>query len=176
MTDNKITKEAHAKINLGLDVLRKREDGYHEVKMIMQTIGLSDTLTFEMTKENDIVIESDSGKIPLDEHNLIYKAARVFFEETGQAFGIKVYLNKRIPIAAGMAGGSTDAAATFLALNEISGQPLSLEKLKEMLCNRFSEINFENAKQDVLPFIKDPSKLNLWNKDFFSSVTLSQLK
>ena len=132
MTDNKITKEAHAKINLGLDVLRKREDGYHEVKMIMQTIGLSDTLTFEMTKENDIVIESDSGKLPLDEHNLIYKAAKVFFEETGQAFGIKVYLNKRIPIAAGMAGGSTDAAATFLALNEISGQPLSMEKLLEI--------------------------------------------
>ena len=132
MTDNKITKEAHAKINLGLDVLRKREDGYHEVKMIMQTIGLSDTLTFEMTKENDIVIESDSGKLPLDEHNLIYKAARVFFEETGQAFGIKIFLNKRIPIAAGMAGGSTDAAATFLALNEISGQPLSMEKLLEI--------------------------------------------
>ena len=132
MTDNKITKEAHAKINLGLDVLRKREDGYHEVKMIMQTIGLCDTLTFEMTKENDIVIESDSGKLPLDEHNLIYKAARVFFEETGQAFGIKIFLNKRIPIAAGMAGGSTDAAATFLALNEISGQPLSMEKLLEI--------------------------------------------
>ena len=91
MTDNKITKEAHAKINLGLDVLRKREDGYHEVKMIMQTIGLCDTLTFEMTKENDIVIESDSGKLPLDEHNLIYKAAMVFFEETGQAFGIKIF-------------------------------------------------------------------------------------
>ena len=98
----------------------------------MQTIGLCDTLTFEMTKENDIVIESDSGKLPLDEHNLIYKAARVFFEETGQAFGIKIFLNKRIPIAAGMAGGSTDAAATFLALNEISGQPLSMEKLLEI--------------------------------------------
>lgn len=132
MTDKKITKEAHAKINLGLDVLRKREDGYHEVKMIMQTIGLCDTLIFEMIKENDIVIESDSGKLPLDEHNLIYKAARVFFEETEQAFGIKIFLNKRIPIAAGMAGGSTDAAATFLALNEISGQPLSLEKLLEI--------------------------------------------
>ncbi|MBQ1172159.1 MAG: 4-(cytidine 5'-diphospho)-2-C-methyl-D-erythritol kinase [Lachnospiraceae bacterium] len=132
MTDNKIIKEAHAKINLGLDVLRKREDGYHEVKMIMQTIGLCDTLTFELTEGNDIVIESDSGKLPLDEHNLIYKAARVFFEETGQAFGIKIFLNKRIPIAAGMAGGSTDAAATFVALNELSGQLLSMEKLLEI--------------------------------------------
>lgn len=132
MIDKKITKEAHAKINLGLDVLRKREDGYHEVKMIMQTIGLCDTLTFETTGETDIVIESDSGKLPLDEHNLIYKAARVFFEETGQAFGIKIFLNKRIPIAAGMAGGSTDAAATFTALNEISGQPLSMQKLLEI--------------------------------------------
>ena len=113
MGNGQIIKDAHAKINLGLDVLRKREDGYHEVKMIMQTIGLHDTLTFKRTEDDRIVIESDSGKLPLDEHNLIYKAAKVFFEETGQAFGVHVFLEKRIPIAAGMAGGSTDAPAAF---------------------------------------------------------------
>lgn len=127
-----ITRDAHAKINLGLDVLRKREDGYHDVKMIMQMVGLHDTLTFEKTNGQEIVIESNSGKLPLDEHNLIYKAARIFFEETGTVFGVKIYLEKRIPIAAGMAGGSTDAAATFIALNELAGNPLSEEKLLEI--------------------------------------------
>lgn len=132
MGNGQIIKDAHAKINLGLDVLRKREDGYHEVKMIMQTIGLHDTLTFKRTEDDRIVIESDSGKLPLDEHNLIYKAAKVFFEETGQAFGVHVFLEKRIPIAAGMAGGSTDAAAAFEALNELAGCPCSQEKLMEI--------------------------------------------
>lgn len=132
MSSKKIIKDAHAKINLGLDVLRKREDGYHEVKMIMQMIGLYDTLTFESIETNEILIESNSGKLPLDEHNLIYKAAKVFFDEFGKTFGVKIYLEKRIPIAAGMAGGSTDAAATFIALNELAGFPLSEDKLLEI--------------------------------------------
>ena len=132
MGNGQIIKDAHAKINLGLDVLRKREDGYHEVKMIMQTIGLHDTLTFSRTEDEGIVIESDSGRLPLDEHNLIYKAAKIFFEEVGQAFGVHVFLEKRIPIAAGMAGGSTDAAAAFEALNELAGCPFSQEKLMKI--------------------------------------------
>lgn len=127
-----IKKDAHAKINLGLDVLRKREDGYHEVKMIMQMVDLHDTLSFEELNSDEIVIESNSGKLPLDEHNLIYKAARVFFEEIGRTFGVKIYLEKRIPIAAGMAGGSTDAAATFIALNELANHPLSMDRLLEI--------------------------------------------
>ncbi len=128
----KIVKKANAKINLGLDVLRRREDGYHEVKMIMQMVDLSDILTFESRDDEEIHIMTNSGKLPCDENNLIYKAAMVLFAETGKKIGVDIYLEKRIPIAAGMAGGSTDAAATFLALNEMLGSPLSKEKLQEI--------------------------------------------
>lgn len=128
----KLVRNANAKINLGLDVLRRREDGYHEVKMIMQTVDLYDTLTFESREDEEIHIYTDNGKLPCDEHNLIYKAATVFFAETGRRIGADITLEKRIPIAAGMAGGSTDAAATLLALNEMTGQPLSKERLQEI--------------------------------------------
>ena len=128
----KIVKKANAKINLGLDVLRRREDGYHEVKMIMQMVDLSDILTFESRDDEEIHIMTNSGKLPCDENNLIYKAAMVLFAETGKKIGVDIYLEKRIPIAAGMAGGSTDAAATFLALNKMLGSPLSKEKLQEI--------------------------------------------
>ena len=128
----KIVKYANAKINLGLDVLRRREDGYHEVKMIMQMVDLYDTLTFESRNDQEIHITTNSGKLPCDENNLIYKAAMVLFEETGKRIGVDIRLEKQIPIAAGMAGGSTDAAATFLALNELLGSPLTKEKLQEI--------------------------------------------
>ncbi|MBP3458798.1 MAG: 4-(cytidine 5'-diphospho)-2-C-methyl-D-erythritol kinase [Lachnospiraceae bacterium] len=128
----KLVKNANAKINLGLDVLRRREDGYHDVKMIMQMVDLYDTLTFENRKDEEIHIYTDHGKLPCDEHNLIYKAAMVLFAQTGKRIGADITLEKRIPIAAGMAGGSTDAAATLLALNEMMGQPLSKEKLQEI--------------------------------------------
>ncbi len=128
----KVIKNANAKINLGLDVLRRREDGYHEVKMIMQMVDLYDTLTFESREDDEIHIATNSGKLPCDENNLIYKAAMVLFEEVGKKIGVNIHLEKRIPIAGGMAGGSTDAAATFLALNELLGSPLSKEKLQEI--------------------------------------------
>lgn len=142
MAETKITKKAYAKINLGLDVLRKREDGYHEVKMIMQTVGICDELIFEKTQDDQIRIESDTEKLPLDEKNLIYKAARIFFEETGQAFGVTVYLKKRIPIAAGMAGGSADAAATFLALNEMAKTPLSERQLQQIALKAGADVPY----------------------------------
>lgn len=128
----KLVKNAYAKINLGLDVLRRRDDGYHEVKMIMQMTGLYDTLIFESREDGEIYIHTDHEKVPCDEHNLIYKAAMVLFEETGSRIGADITLEKRIPVAAGMAGGSTDAAAALIAFNEMLGQPLSLERLKEI--------------------------------------------
>lgn len=128
----KLVKNAYAKINLGLDVLRKREDGYHEVKMIMQMINIWDTLIFESREDEEIHIFTDSQKLPCDENNLIYKAAMVLFEETGIRTGADITLQKRIPVAAGMAGGSTDAAAAFEALNEMAGCPLTKEKLLEI--------------------------------------------
>ena len=128
----KLIRNAYAKINLGLDVLKRREDGYHEVKMIMQMVDIFDTLIIESREDEEIHILTDSQKLPCDRNNLIYKGAMVLFEETGRRIGAEIVLNKRIPIAAGMAGGSTDAAAAMLALNEMMGQPLTKERLMEI--------------------------------------------
>lgn len=125
-----IIKEAYAKINLGLDVLRRREDGYHEVKMIMQTIGISDTLTFTKKKEPGIILITDNEELSDGKNNLIYRAAKKLLQEAGVTQGVEISLQKRIPIAAGMAGGSTDAAATLTALNELFGLGFSLKELQ----------------------------------------------
>jgi len=111
-------RDAYAKINLGLDVIGRLENGYHEVRMIMQTVGICDRLTFEKGEEG-IVITTNHGELPTDGNNLIYKAAKLMQETYGIDQGVKIYLEKHIPIAAGMAGGSTDAAATFLGMNEL---------------------------------------------------------
>lgn len=111
-------RKAYAKINLGLDVIGRLENGYHEVKMIMQTVGIYDVLTFTKITEG-IVITTDNGELPTDDNNLIYKAARLMMEKYHISQGVKIHLEKNIPIAAGMAGGSTDAAATFWGMNEL---------------------------------------------------------
>ena len=123
--------KAYAKINLGLDVVRRLENGYHEVKMIMQTVNLYDELTLKRTTAG-IRLTSDSGELPLDENNLIYKAARLMQEHYGIAEGVSVKLKKNIPIAAGMAGGSTDAAATMLAMKELFGLETSKAELMKL--------------------------------------------
>lgn len=123
--------EAYAKINLGLDVLKKRSDGYHEVKMVMQNVDISDALFFEKT-ESGIEICTDNGELPTDGNNLIYKAAELFLNKYGIADGVKISLQKRIPIAAGMAGGSTDAAATLNGLNELFKVGAGAAELKEL--------------------------------------------
>lgn len=111
--------EAMAKINLGLDVLRKRPDGYHEVKMIMQSIDLHDDLELEETEEEGIHLTCSVEELPADGSNLIWKAAELLMKEKEVKNGVKIHLTKRIPMAAGMAGGSADAAATMLAVNEL---------------------------------------------------------
>lgn len=126
-----VTIHAMAKINLGLDVLRRRENGYHDVKMIMQTVNLYDILNFRRNQEKKIIISCQDKELPLDSHNLIYKAASLFFEASGVEPGVTVSLEKNIPVAAGMAGGSTDAAATLLALNELYETGYSKEQLAE---------------------------------------------
>ena len=127
-----ITRKAYAKINIGLDVLRRREDGYHELKMIMQTVGIYDDLLFERTAQPGIVIKSDHEELPVDGNNLIYKAADLLFRKKGMTEGVKITLTKRIPIAAGMAGGSSDAAATMRGLNELFGMGYSIQELQEL--------------------------------------------
>ena len=126
-----ITRNAYAKINLGLDVTGVLPNGYHEVKMIMQNVGICDTLTFTKREDDRIVIETNEGVLPTNEDNLIYKAVMLLRKLTGNKQGVTINLTKRIPIAAGMAGGSTDAAATLLGVNELLGLGLSKEKIQE---------------------------------------------
>lgn len=128
----RIFRKAYAKINIGLDVLRRREDGYHELKMIMQTVDICDDLIFERTAEQGIVIRTDREELPVDDGNLIYKAADLLFREKKIAEGVKITLTKRIPIAAGMAGGSSDAAATMRGLNELFGMGYSIQELQKL--------------------------------------------
>lgn len=124
--------QANAKINLGLDVLRRREDGYHEVKMVMQTVGICDRLDFTKLSENCIRVSTNKEELPCDEHNLIYKAARLMKESCGISEGVLITLEKNIPIAAGMAGGSTDAAATIHGMDRLFGLGLSLEEKQRL--------------------------------------------
>lgn len=114
-----IEKKAYAKINLGLDVTGRREDGYHLVRMIMQNVDLYDVLRFEDNESKEVVLTTDSGKVPADDNNLICKVARQLKENYNVQKGVNITLTKKIPVAAGMAGGSTDAAATYTALNKL---------------------------------------------------------
>ena len=125
-----VTQKGYAKINLGLDVLRKREDGYHELRMIMQTVDISDLITISKTEEEGrIELTANRSDLPLDEHNLIYKAARIMMDAYHLPGGMQIHLDKTIPMAAGMAGGSADAAATFLGINRLYELHLSKEEL-----------------------------------------------
>ena len=126
-----ISLKALAKINLGLDVVRRREDGYHEVRMIMQTIHLYDRLDIKKTRDADIKIQTNLSFLPVNENNLVYKAGRLLMDEFGITDGVSVKLDKRIPVAAGMAGGSTDAAAMLFGMNRIFGLGLSKKQLME---------------------------------------------
>ena len=128
---DQISLKALAKINLGLDVVRRREDGYHEVRMIMQTIHLYDQLLIKKEKEPGIRISSNLSFLPVNENNLVYKAGKLLMDEFQIEEGVSVELTKRIPVAAGMAGGSTDAAAMLYGLNEIFQLGLSRKQLME---------------------------------------------
>lgn len=126
-----ITLKALAKINLGLDVVRRREDGYHEVRMIMQTIHLYDKLDIKKTTEPGIQITSNLSYVPTNENNLVYKAGKILMDEFDIKEGVSVDLQKRIPVAAGMAGGSSDAAAMLYGMNEIFGLGLTRQQLMD---------------------------------------------
>ncbi len=128
---DKIQLKALAKINLGLDVLRRREDGYHEVKMIMQTISLCDELELRRTRQPGIQVRTNLPYLPTNENNLVYKAAKLLQDEFGVKEGVSIQLRKKIPVAAGMAGGSSDAAAVLWGMNRMYGLGLSRTALME---------------------------------------------
>lgn len=128
---DKLELKALAKINLGLDVLGRRENGYHDVRMVMQTIHLYDDVILEKTKEPGIHLETNLSYLPVDENNIAYKAAKLLRDEFGITEGIRIRLKKYIPVAAGMAGGSTNAAAVLFGMNRMYGLGLTEQQLKD---------------------------------------------
>ena len=134
-----------AKINLTLKITGKRDDGFHNLDSIMQTINLFDylTISIEPTDKTEILLSGTSNEIPYNEKNLVYKAAKLFLEtiQLKQNYKIYVYIEKNIPVAAGLAGGSTDAAGTLYGLNRIFNEPLSRNKLHELCAKLGSDLN-----------------------------------
>lgn len=135
-----ITVPAYAKINLALDVLGKRSDGYHEVQMVMQTISLRDTVTVSLSEE--ITLTSNSEDIPLGQENLAYRAAAMLQRVTGCRKGARIHIDKHIPVAAGLAGGSSNAAAVLLSLNRLWELDLPVGYLAELGSRLGSDVPF----------------------------------
>lgn len=137
-----LTKKAYAKINWMLDVVGRRADGYHNLVTVMQSVSLCDTLTFERRDDVAGILLDTGGALPADDSNLICRAARAYFKETGKPFGVQVSLEKKIPMQAGMGGGSADAAATLLALNEMEGGRFSLKELCRVAATVGADVPF----------------------------------
>lgn len=139
---DELQRNAYAKINLGLDVIGRRPNGYHDVRMVMQTIRLYDKLTFKKTRTRGISIKSNLSFLPNDKNNLIWQAASLFYQSCGIEPGIHISLHKRIPVAAGLAGGSSDAAATLQALNKLYDTRLSSKELAELGVNIGADVPY----------------------------------
>lgn len=127
-----IVLDSYGKINLALDVINKRKDGYHNIETVMQEISLRDTLTIRCSKDNNIVIKSDDKNIPLDKENLVYQAWELMKEESKIDKGVSVLIEKRIPVAAGLAGGSANAASMLKGINELWNLNYSISKLEKI--------------------------------------------
>jgi len=137
-----IFEKAPAKINLLLDVKYKRDDGYHEVEMVMTTVDLADRLAFDELPGDRIVLTSPAGIVPLDEKNLAFQAAKLLKEQYQIRKGVAIHLDKRIPVAAGLAGGSSDAAAALRGLNRLWGLGLPLSELESLGAQLGSDVPF----------------------------------
>ncbi len=146
----KIELKALAKINLGLDVLGRRENGYHDVRMVMQTIYLYDNVTLEKTEETGIQLKTNLFYLPVDEKNIAYKAAKLLMDEFHMEEGVKITLDKRIPVAAGMAGGSSNAAAVLVGMNRLFRLGLSEQDLMERGVNLGADVPYCVMRGTVL--------------------------
>ena len=142
--------KARAKINLGLDVVRRREDGYHEVKMVMQMLRLYDQIDIENTQESGIFVRSNLSFLPTDERNIAYKAAKVMIDQFGLEQGVIIRIEKHIPVAAGMAGGSTDCAAVLYGMNKLFGLRLNQKKLRELGVKLGADVPYCLMRQTAL--------------------------
>ncbi len=129
-----ISERGYAKINLHLDVLGRLEGGYHRVETVMQTVTLFDevTLTEKEGGDEGVTLSCDVPFVPTDENNLALRAILLYFEKIGRSMGVHIHIRKRIPMAAGMAGGSADAAAALRGINRLMGSPLRLEELCDL--------------------------------------------
>lgn len=134
--------KAPAKINLFLDIVGKLDNGYHSLFMVMQSIGLCDEVTLEKNGLGDIFLTCSESRLPTDKKNIAYKAAEAFFEKTGIESDVTIGLKKRIPFEAGLAGGSADAAAVIVGLNELYGTGLSEAELCEIGLKVGSDVPF----------------------------------
>ncbi|MDQ0872057.1 4-diphosphocytidyl-2-C-methyl-D-erythritol kinase [Paenibacillus sp. V4I3] len=138
----KIFEKAPAKINLSLDVLHKRSDGYHEVEMVMTMVDLADRIEMQELSRDTIIISSQAGYIPLDEKNLAFQAARLIKDRYDVKQGVYIHLDKQIPVAAGLAGGSSDAAATLRGLNRLWNLNIPMEDLQVLGAELGSDVPF----------------------------------
>lgn len=135
--------KAYAKINLTLDITGKRSDGYHEVKMIMQSVSLFDIVTLSGNSSGNITVSCSHPDVPCDERNIVVKCARLFFERYGKSCkGLHIDIDKNIPTQAGLAGGSADGAAVLAGLNRMYGEPFNLSELEEIGSRVGSDIPF----------------------------------
>lgn len=137
-----LTLQANAKINLTLDVLYKRTDGFHQVEMVMQAIELADILSLEERRGNDISIKANIGYLPCDHRNLAYQAALLIKDTCQVKNGVSIFLKKNIPMSAGLAGGSTDAAGVLVGLNRLWNLGLSLGELEVLGAKLGSDVPF----------------------------------
>ena len=131
---------AYAKINLTLNVVEKRNDGYHNVDMLMQSVSLCDDIQIEKIFSG--IELSGTGNLTYDKTNLAYKAAKLFFDVSGVRGGARIYINKNIPMCAGMAGGSSDAAAVLKGLNTLYGNPISKSVLLKIASRLGADVPF----------------------------------
>ncbi|TFB21042.1 4-(cytidine 5'-diphospho)-2-C-methyl-D-erythritol kinase [Filobacillus milosensis] len=187
-----IYEKAPAKINLTLDVLHKRDDGYHEVEMVMTTIDLADRLSFEVMNSNRVEIASENRFVPNDKRNLAFQAATLIKERFDIKQGVRIHLDKHIPVAAGLAGGSSDAAATLRGVNRLFNIGLSQEELQEIGAEIGSDVPFcvmggtalaKGRGVELQPLSSPPAcwvvlakpSIGVSTKDIYSKVNLEQL-
>lgn len=164
---NSIRLKARAKINLGLDVVRRREDGYHEVRMIMQSIRLYDRVNIRRTdKKGEIRLRTNLPYLPDNENNLVYKAAKIMFDNYRVNGGVDIELEKFIPVAAGMAGGSSDAAAAMVGINRLYELSASTQDLMMLGVRIGADVPFcimrgtvlaEGIGEILTPLVKAPA-------------------
>jgi 4-diphosphocytidyl-2-C-methyl-D-erythritol kinase len=136
-----LAKASCCKVNLLLNILGKRPDGYHELETVIHPVNLCDRLEFERAA-NGIHLKCSDPRLPVNSKNLVFRAAALFLQSAGASEGIRIHLDKQIPVAAGLGGGSGNAAVTFLALNELFGHPLEPAKLAELAASLGSDIPF----------------------------------